>query len=515
MNEDYEIIKEKYGEEFAKLCRKLFPTLLEKPGLLTEIITSKFYPNHYLYQDIINSNNEEEFKDYIYSLANIKYTELKNNKTVKELLDEAGYDFYECKSEEDIEKFTKYYAPGELLCTFNSRRLGKCIVFWAVSKKVSQIKRENMTNPNRQDEYGTSVISIQFTRGFNNTLSIKNRYNSTVKNPDATYSNNLENIIPGLTEAFRREYNLRINESEKTNLKLPNYVMANDRKFYKYNYEINNIYYCPNDIIIKNGEVIKLPREKYVLIDYFIIDLTEKTLKLYDEKGIYEENGFIDPFPDGFKDIKKILINKDKKTLNKNIIITLNNGQNINIEIDKFGRIIGLTDENLIHIKSHFLYYNSTLKNFKCENVEHIDDYVLMNNLDLETLSLPKVKEIGYEFLTKNEKLKILNLDKVEIIKSNSFNNNNSLKILKLPELKEVGVSFFINNNSVEIIYCKNLEQISTYFFWQNKVLKIMYIPKIEENKLDRIYANNPNVKDFRPQQVKKYIRKQTLTQLH
>ena len=49
MNKDYNTLKKYYGENFAKLCRNLFPTLLEKEGLLSNIILSKFYPNHHLY----------------------------------------------------------------------------------------------------------------------------------------------------------------------------------------------------------------------------------------------------------------------------------------------------------------------------------------------------------------------------------------------------------------------------------------------------------------------------------
>ena len=54
----------------------------------------------------------------------------------------------------------------------------------------------------RQDEYGTSVISIQFDRDDTHTLSIKNRYNHKVEKPDATFSNNLNNIVAGLTKSF-------------------------------------------------------------------------------------------------------------------------------------------------------------------------------------------------------------------------------------------------------------------------------------------------------------------------
>lgn len=198
-----------------------------------------------------------------------------------------------------------------MLCTFNGGRLNRCYVFFAVKKNVDKILRPNFSNPQRQDEYGTSVISIQFTRGNTNTLSIKNRYNHRVSNPDATFSNDLENIIPGLTKSFEQEYNLNIRKSKVKGFEIPGYVKATDGKFYKYNYEINNIYYCTDNIIIDNFEVVDkyTEKEKYVITDYFIIDLVNKKISLYDER-------IEDSFINEFKDIKKIEIVKDKKIKN-------------------------------------------------------------------------------------------------------------------------------------------------------------------------------------------------------
>lgn len=34
MNSDLKILKKKYGENFSKLCRNLFPSILEEEGTL-------------------------------------------------------------------------------------------------------------------------------------------------------------------------------------------------------------------------------------------------------------------------------------------------------------------------------------------------------------------------------------------------------------------------------------------------------------------------------------------------
>ena len=72
MNYDLKIIKKKYGENMAKLCSKLFTSILEVDKLLPSLLLDHFYPNHYLYNDIINNNLVGEFKNYIKSTIILK-----------------------------------------------------------------------------------------------------------------------------------------------------------------------------------------------------------------------------------------------------------------------------------------------------------------------------------------------------------------------------------------------------------------------------------------------------------
>ena len=396
--DDYKIIKKNYGEKFARMCRELFPTILEKEGLLSSLIMSKFaYPNHYLYDDIVGDIEVNEFKNYIYSFIDVERKELFTNKSVRQLFDEAGYDFYECNCEEDIHFFKKYYKDDEKLCTFNGNRLAKCFVFWAVRKNVDSIKREDFKNPKRQDEYGTSVISIQFDRGMVNTLSIKNRYNHKVNNPNATFSNDLENIIPGLTNAFEREYGFLMNKYSSSNFRLSNYVVANDKKYYKYNYVISNVYYCPGNIMIKNGEVMKLDTSRYLLMDYFVLDISNKTLEF--------RNDFLyDSFIDRFDNIVRIRIERIREDNNKLVIITLKNKDKINIILNELGQIIGIEDKNLTSIKDSFLYYNRSMMIANFPNLISIGNNFLFNNNSLVRGVFSKLDSIG-DFCLYNNKL--------------------------------------------------------------------------------------------------------------
>jgi len=473
MNNDLKIIKKYYGENMMHLCRELFPTILETEGLLSKIMLDTFAPNRFLYDDIKENKKTEAFKNYIYKLSNLSDKEIvKTNKTPEELLDEAGYYLYECKTEKDIQYFKKYYETKEELCTFNGGRLDYCHVFFAVKKDIDNIKRKDFKNPKRDDEYGTSVISIQFTK-VNNTLSIKNRYNHTVSNPDATFSNNLENIIEGLTESFEKKYDLNINQNTSKDFELKNYVKANDGKYYKYNYEEDNIYYCPSNIIIDNFEVKQLEKEKYILLDYFILDLVHKKIYLYDE-------GIEDSFVDGLKNIKKINIIKLPNTEEKEIELILEEGNRVIIKIDKVNEIIEYTNNNLTEIGNYFLYFNNHLKRIDLSNLEYCGNYFLHDNIALESAHLPKLKEVGNYFLQNHQNLKNLYAFELRKVGNGFLERNVNLYEIVAPKLKEVGDDFFSQNIYLTGFNAPKLEKIGDYFLNDNNILNYINLPCVK-----------------------------------
>ena len=441
------------------LCRKLFPTILNEEGNLIKILDDNFGCPKYLYNDIIAKNKIDNFKDFIYSIYATEKELVDSKKTPFELFDDAGYTLYECKNYDDIIKFKKYYVKDEELCTFYDKRLDSCYVFFAIKKNVDDIKREDFKNPKRDDIYGTSVISIQFTKGVVNTLSIKNRYNYKVENSDATFDNDLDNIVLGLTSSFQNYYNLNINQN-KTKLRL-GYVKANDRKYYKYNLEINNIYYCPDNIIIDNGQVIDKykDKEKYLVIDSFIVDLqrNRKSIFMYDDYG--------DSFKTSLTNFDKIKIikNKDKT---KDIIFNKKGYYDVEIRIDSLNNIIGYKNLNLTKIGSDFLMYNKKLKNICIDNVKIIGDNFLLYNECLNYLRLPNVEQIGDDFMASACDIIVLILDSVKNIGSNFLYWNDTLYKLEAPKLECVGDNFLkINTDLEELLLPKS-------FYKKEKVLK-------------------------------------------
>lgn len=256
-------IKKIYGEKFKNLCRDMFPDIIEQEGTLLSILEKTFSHNcNSLYESITKCHLENDFKELIYAKfapKQEKNTEEQNeDRTPYEILDGKGYELIECKTEEDIQKFRNFYAPNEVLCTiYEGGRLATCYCFFAVKKNVAEIRRENFTKPRKEDEYSTSVLGIQFTKSKPCTVQIISRYNHTVNNPNCTLENNLDKLVPGLKQSFTKLLKERgldfVSLQRNQHFEILRYTVANDGKYYKYNKEINGVYYCPQNIVISDG----------------------------------------------------------------------------------------------------------------------------------------------------------------------------------------------------------------------------------------------------------------------
>ena len=485
-------IKKVYGENFMKSCRDLFPTLLEQEGMLYEILSSSFSDNcKNLYEDIIKVNCEEKFKSYIYSKVDVENPEKKKieEKTPYELLKEVGYNLTECLTEEEIQKFKRYYKPREELCTFRGGRLNSCVVFWAVKENAEDIKREDFDNPKREDEYGTSVMGIQFNKHGRCTVSIKNRYNHTVNNPDATYGNDLDRIAPGLTKSFekllQRQYGLELNSSNLESFELPGYVVANDGKYYKYNMEIDGDYYCPGNIVIKNGEVIQIGKpEEGLLVDYFYIDKRNKTIKVCGD--------IRDSFVDDLQKIENIeVVKSEEENISRIIKVYLQDIEEpVLIGIDENNQIVKYVNKNLTNIGKRFLSCNKGLAKIEIPNATQVGDYFLAWNEGLTKIEMPKLIEIGNGFLYGNKGLTQLKLPNLRQVGENFLSYNEGLNKLEVPKLTETGNDFLFRNEKLTKLEMPNLTRVEDCFLYWNKGLTQLEMPKLTETGNDFLFRN-------------------------
>ena len=517
-SEELKKIKKVYGESFMKLCRSLFPTLLEQEGKLYEILSSSFSKNcKTLYEDIVREGLEERFKDYIYSKVDVEDTEkMITEKTPYELLEEAGYDLTECLTEEEIQEFKKYYKPGEELCTFRGGRLDRCVVFWAVKKDAEDIDRAEFKNPKREDEYGTSVMGIQFNRQGMCTVSIKNRYNHTVNNPDATYGNDLDRIIPGLTKSFstllRKEYGLELNSTNIEQFEIPGYVVANDGKYYKYNMEIDGKYYCPGNIVIaQGGEVTSVANpEEGLLIDYFYLDKKEKKIEVC--SNIY------DPFVDDLQGIERIeVVKSEDEEVYRVIKVYLKDVEEpIIIGIDKNNQIVKYENKNITKIRGNFLHSNKGLTQLEMPNLTKVGSRFLYSNEGLSQLEMPNLTQVGDSFLYHNEGLTQLEMPNLTQVGDRFLCNNEGLTQLEMPNLTQVGDSFLHYNKGLTQLEMPNLTQVGSRFLYSNEGLTQLELPNLPElkEKFSDIIDRNIEVIESQKSKNKGIITAQSIAQL-
>lgn len=223
--------------------------------------------------------------------------------------------------------------------------------------------------------------------------------------------------------------------------------------------EIDGNYYCPGNVIIDHGDVIKLEPEKQELIDYFILDKENKTLSLYDiSLGR-------DSFIDGFKNIDSIEMANNNNSEQKTKTITIkekSSDKPITIEINKESNsIIGYTNENLTNLGDNFLGYNEKLSKLVAPNVTCIKYGVLQNNKGLEKFEAPNLKEIGDCFLRYNVQLSNIEVPNVTYIGNDVLENNKSLKKIDAPNAEWIGSYFLTNNTKLSELYVPNLTKES------------------------------------------------------
>lgn len=359
MDKDLKLIKENFGEDFALFCSKNFEDLLKYEGLLSSTLLNLFYPNQELYKDLLKNGLINKFKKYVYSMTKIDVIS-KNGKTPEELFNEKGYEIRKITNASELFKYRKLYTVSELPNIFNEFDSYdmKYEIFIVIKNNVEELNRSNYFKPSKHDKYATSLMILLFKKDAYHELKIINRYNKNVDNYDTTYNNNLDNIVEGLNESFEHYYGVKQVKFLRNDFKIPGYIFAQDGKIYKCNYKINGVCYCRDNIIIDTFGMKKLS-DDYVLMDYFIVDLKNNKIYLYDTS-----------IDDGFSNyalgIEKIDYNRDFNVLN--IIYT--NGCYARVVLDRNNRIISLNSNKDEYFSDNFLRYNNLLRSVLLNNTQ-------------------------------------------------------------------------------------------------------------------------------------------------
>lgn len=196
----------------------------------------------------------------------------------------AGYDTVIFDDKEKIAECKKYYASGERICTYNdlSGRMCQYHMIVAVKKDINKIQRSK--KPQREDEYGTSILNIQIAKNGSH-MSIKNRYNHTVNECDSTLNNNLDLLIPGLQAKVLGYYKIACLHKNKNYY---NRITNINGIYLKYGIEKNNVYFGNFVLDSKNGVRFE-DNGRYYVNSCFdnpcVLDFHNKeVIKLFDEK---------------------------------------------------------------------------------------------------------------------------------------------------------------------------------------------------------------------------------------
>lgn len=197
----------------------------------------------------------------------------------------AGYDTVIFDDEERIAECKKYYAAGEVICTYNnlSSRMSQYHMLVAIKKDIDKIQRSK--TPQREDEYGISILNIQIAKNGSH-MSIKNRYNHTVSECDSTLNNNLDLLVPGLQAKVLGYYNIA---SLNKNKNYYNNIVNINGVYLKYVTEVENVYFGNFVLDSKNGVRFADNGRYYVNTDYdnlCVLDFHDKkVIKLLDERN--------------------------------------------------------------------------------------------------------------------------------------------------------------------------------------------------------------------------------------
>ena len=279
---------------------------------------------------------------------------------------------------------------------------------------MKDIRRQDFKDKERrQDEYGTSVITIQILKT-GGVIKITNRYNHSVLYSDNTFNSNPDNIILGLSRLLKKYFNVDFSASEEP---LPEGFSLIGNQIFKHHTERNNIYYG-NQAWAENGVIHEVDKARGdALFDGFLFDGKTKTLKKIDPV-------FKDSFADDF--------NRDY-------------GGNRGFTVDRNGN---LTLDGKILIGTE----QSRIKTINLPALTTAGNGFLRTANALTEVNLPALTTVGNYFLCDATALTEIDLPALTTAGSDFLDRPTSLKKVSLPALTMVGAYFL--NETTDVTYC-------------------------------------------------------------
>lgn len=367
-----------------------------------------------------------------------------------EMLSRAGYDAFYADTLEKQNSIASYFKKGELLCTFNSASRYKLnYIINAVKKDVDSILRDDFNGrEERQDEYGTSVISIQILKkgGF---ISIKNRYNHTVAGCDNTFNSNPDNIIEGLSESLKKYFNVDFTVS-KASVPAREYTLVGQNIF-KYHTERNNVYYG-DQAWIANGEIHEVDKSAGdALFGLFMFRNKTKTLEIIDSN---QSDNFAHDFNRDYGGRKNISVQKGNLVLDGETLIGAENSQIVTLDLPE-----------LTQMTRFSLFVASALKEIQIPNVKSMGENCLRYTPSLTKLDAPNLEIMGEKSFAGSRNLKSFRAWKLQAMAEGCLQDASSLENVDTPHLKILGDYCFENVQALTGFHAPKLKKMGSRCF--------------------------------------------------
>lgn len=483
----YKKLKKQKGERFAQTIRNFHNGLLEIPDL-----------------DVIVRHAGREAEPLLPYLMSL----LASNDDVPvdapanpfDLLEQAGYDAFYADTLEKQNSIKGYFAKGELLCTFNDAARHKNFhIVHAVKKDVDKIKREDFVGKEeREDAYGTSVISIQMlkTGGF---ISIKNRYNHTVDGCDNTFKSNPDNIIKGLSQSLKDHFNVDF----KANDTLSNEYHAVGRQLFKYNREQNGFYFG-DQAWIKDGKIHEIDRSAGdALFDGFLFDNKTKTLKKIDPDN---QDSFADTFNRYYGGNPALTVDKKGNlTLDGDVLIGAEESRIKTLYLPAVteveGRFLqdanGLTQVDMPSLKkmgSMCFVTAQHLKTIDMPILEEMGGFCLHRVGGLEEIDMPSLERMEEGCFFYAQHLRTIDMPALQGMGEGGFHSSYGLTQVDIPVLEFMGDRCFRNADRVAAIHTPALKEMGDSCFENAGALTQVDMPVLKLIKA-ACFSSTPNLK--------------------
>ncbi|MBO7066036.1 MAG: hypothetical protein J6W40_00250 [Alphaproteobacteria bacterium] len=450
-------IKKQNGEAVSHVIRDAI--LLDIPNIIHIL--------QYAGRDPVEVRNLVPIIREIYKQT--KPSAFQSNESPLELLRKAGYDAWVVTNEEEKNRIAKYYRENERICTLNDpHRHENYFMIHAVKFNADDIKPSD--TPQREDEYGTSVISIQIAKPKGGFISIKNRYNHTVPSPDSTFNNDPDRIYPGLSDSLKRFFHVDFNT---TGAQIPNNFIIVHDQLVRYDYEINNVYFGP-DYYVEGSTITKLNNDNQLLFfQGFVLTIAKGNNTVKSVAG--ENKYFCKALSDFLRDKKVSMTTSKDGTKTKTIAVNgrrfmdIKDGRITFIDASEFKIKTAEKDEN-----GNPVYKSSAIQSviFNSAGTELVGDldFSGVNSLTLSHCNLKNVSSIKLNpqanqiYIHDNERAKLsgdldfsgvkhLQLNNVDLTDVKSIKLNPSVVVIRLAktQIKLHGILDFSNAVVVEL----------------------------------------------------------------